>query len=325
MKDLSVIIVNWNSVNYLRECLASLFSSVRALEFEVIVVDNASYDGCDEMLRNEFPAAKFIQSTENLGFAGANNLGFSHSSGECLLFLNPDTKVVGDAISVMLRHLRTLPDAGAVGCKLLNSDGSIQTTCIQPFPTILNQFLDTDSLILRFPGLRIWGVRPLFFYSGRPEPVEVICGACIMTKRHVFERVGRFPEDYFMYGEDLDLCFRIRKAGFKSYYVGDASIVHHGGTSTKQIRANYLNIVLKRESIAIFLQKYRGKWVAILYRLTTGFASVVRLGILLLLFPAVAICRRMNSLARAFGKWSKVLSWSLGRERSAARTGCAKG
>jgi GT2 family glycosyltransferase len=322
--DLSIIIVNWNSADYIRKCLESIYNQTKDLNFEVIVVDNASYDGCSEVIGNEFPEAKFVQSNKNLGFAAANNLGFTHCSGESLLFLNPDTKVVGDAITIMLRHLRTLPDAGAVGCKLLNFDSSIQTTCIQPFPTILNQFLDTDYLILRFPGLRIWGVRPLFFYSGKPEPVEVICGACIMTRREVFERVGMFREDYFMYGEDLDLCFKIRKIGLKNYYAGDACVVHYGGRSAKQIKANYLNTVVKRESVAIFLQKHRGESVATLYRVSTVFASVIRLGILLLLFPAGAVCRRMDSIAAGFDKWSKVLSWSLGRERWAARPGCVK-
>jgi GT2 family glycosyltransferase len=321
MSLLSIIIVNWNSVKYLRNCLTSIVANTRDAAFEIIVVDNASYDGCDEMLKVEFPAVKFIQSTENLGFAAANNLGFSQSLGDNLLFLNPDTEVIGTSIDVMLSQLQGIPDAGAVGCKLLNPDRSVQTTCIQPFPTIMNQLLDTDFLILRFPGLKLWGVRPLFFYKGTPEPVEVISGACIMTKRGAFEKAGRFTTDYFMYAEDVDLCYKIRRVGFKAYYVGEVSIVHYGGASANSTDVSHFNTVVKRESVALFFEKYRGKLVSCLYRISTGFASIVRLSVVTVLFPLGAVSQRMQSLNKAFVKWTKVLRWSLGLEKWAGRLG----
>lgn len=321
MKLLSIIIVNWNSVKYLRECLNSVFVNIRNLSFEVIVVDNASYDGSDQMLKVEFPTVKFIQSAENIGFAAANNLGFSQSSGENLLFLNPDTQVTGPSINVMLSHLLAIPDAGAVGCKLLNSDGSVQTTCIQPFPTILNQLLDTDFLMLRFPGLKLWGIRPLFFYNGTPEPVEVISGACLMTKRNVFEKAGKFTTDYFMYAEDLDLCYKIRRAGFKSYFVGEASIIHFGGASANSTEVSHFNTVVKRESVAMFFDKHHGKWISCLYRISTGFASIARLIVVTALLPLGVVNHQMQSLNKAFIKWTKVLRWSLGLEKWAGHLG----
>ena len=167
--DLSIIIVNWNSVNYLGKCIQSIFASTQGFDFEVIVVDNASYDGCGEMLAASFPADKFIQSADNLGFAGANNLGFTHSSGENLLFLNPDTEILGSAVTDMLAALTTIPDAGAVGCRLLNPDRTVQTSCIQRFPTVLNQLLCTDYLIRHFSQFSMFGVRPLYFYGARPS------------------------------------------------------------------------------------------------------------------------------------------------------------
>ena len=313
--ELSIIIVNWNSVSYLRKCIESVFANTRGIDFEVIVVDNASYDGCGEMLATNFPAVKFIQSAHNLGFAGANNLGFSHSSGDNLLFLNPDTEILGSALDVMLAALAAIPNAGAVGCKLLNPDLTVQTSCIQRFPTVLNQLLDTDYLIRRFPQVSMFGVRPLYFYRGTPEPVEVISGACIMTKRHVFDAVHKFNTEYFMYAEDLDLCFKIRKAGFRSYYVGEASVIHFGGTSTAKV--THFNDVVKRESVAMFLQKHSSKPASSLYRLSTLFVSILRLCIAAMLL-AIGTPRGRASVDKTFQKWIKILRWSVGLEGWAA-------
>jgi N-acetylglucosaminyl-diphospho-decaprenol L-rhamnosyltransferase len=137
--ELSIIIVNWNSKDFVRKCVQSIMANLMDFAFEIIVVDGASYDGCGEMLMREFPEVRFIQSDKNVGFARASNLGFEQSSGNCLLFLNPDTEVVGPAISILRTALLELDQAGIVGAKLLNTDGSVQTSCIQAFPTILNQ------------------------------------------------------------------------------------------------------------------------------------------------------------------------------------------
>jgi GT2 family glycosyltransferase len=302
-------------VNHLRKCLQSIYSKTQGIEFDVIVVDNASYDGCDEMLATNFPAVKFIQSSHNLGFAGANNLGFAHSSGENLLFLNPDTEVRGSAINEMLSVLKSIPDAGAVGCKLLNQDLTLQMSCIQRFPTVLNQLFDTDYLIRRFPRLPMFGVKPLFFYAGTPEPVEVISGACIMTKRSVFEALNKFSTDYFMYAEDLDLCYKIREGGLKAYYVGGSTVVHFGGASAAKV--NHFNAIVKRESITMFLQKFSGRTSALLYRASTLLISLVRLLIIAMVL-AGGSSRRRDAAAGAFGKWTKIMRWSIGLEGWAA-------
>ena len=152
--DLSIIIVNWNSADVSAR-LPRLDLPFRAgIEFEVIVVDNASNDHCEQMLREEFPGVIFVQSGANLGFARANNLGFSHSTGEILLFLNPDTEVSDDSIVRMAHCLRATEGAAAVGARLLNTDGTLQTSCVQSFPTIANQLLDFDFLRRKFPTSR---------------------------------------------------------------------------------------------------------------------------------------------------------------------------
>jgi hypothetical protein len=313
--DLSIIIVNWNSAHYVRKCLEGIYSQTRGIDFEVIVVDNASYDRCAQIVNNEFPGVKFVQSSKNLGFAGANNLGFNYSSGKNLLFLNPDTEIIGPAINVMLSHLQSIPNAGAIGCKLLNPNGSVQTSCIQSFPTILNQMLDTDYLILRFPGWKIWGVRPLFFYHGKPQTVEVISGACMMIRRDVFEKINLFSTDYFMYSEDVDLCHKINESGYEIYYVGDAEMIHHGGGSSRHKHDNNFGIVLTRESKFKFFSKTKGKTYALLYKVSMTFVSLARLMVLLLLSPWLVFTTKRNTLYHTLRKWEKILRWSLGLEK----------
>lgn len=317
--DLSIIIVNWNSADYLKKCLRSIFDNTADLTFEVIVVDNASYDGCDELLKTHYPEVAFVQSDVNLGFAKANNLGFQRSVGENLLFLNPDTEIHGPAIGAMLSYLRTLPSAGAVGCKLVNSDKSIQTTSIQAFPTVLNQTLATDYLIHLFPKSNMWGVKPLFFETGSPEVVEVISGACLMVKRDVFQEVGMFSSDYFMYGEDIDLCYKIHCAGYHAYYVSTVEVVHYGGASCAESKVSEFNAIVKRESVKRFFRKHRGAPTALLFVMSTAIISVVRLSIVMIVIPFALALNKGSRVFEVFVKYWKVLRWSLGMEQWARR------
>lgn len=313
--DISIIIVNWNSAEYVRKCLESIYAETQGIDFEVIVVDNASYDGCAEMLNVSFPMVKFIQNKTNSGFACANNMGFGSSTGQSLLFLNPDTEILCSAINVMHFYLQSLPDAGCVGCRLLNTDLSLQTSCIQPFPTILNQIFGIEYLKLRFPEFKLWGIKPLFFNNGAPQKVEVVSGACMMINRNVFETIGMFSTDYFMYSEDVDLCYKIQQAGYKVYYVNDCVVVHHGGTSSKHTKVNNLNNVLIRESRLKYFKKTSGRLTAILYRFLIGVASIVRLIILLIITPIAILLHRTDLLYPKLIKWKNILRWALGREK----------
>lgn len=233
--NLSVIIVNWNSAEYTVSCVSSIEAETKNLEFEIIVVDNASTDDSCRVIQERCPKVKLIRSERNVGFARANNLGFRHSLGGILLFLNPDTELHGPAINLMFERLNSSADIGVLGCRLLNPDLSVQTSCIHRFPTILNQIADIELLRQRFPRLRLWGMRPLFLTDcGKPISVEAVSGACQMVKRDVLETVGLFSTDYFMYMEDLELCYRISQIGKKVCYLGCATIVHHGGQSSKK-------------------------------------------------------------------------------------------
>lgn len=308
--DLSIIIVNWNSKAYLRKCLASVFGTTCGLTFEVIVIDSASFDGCAEMLRSEFPQVGFLQSQENLGFAKSNNVAFQAVRGEYVLFLNPDTEILGTAISVLLSALKNLPQAGAVGAKLLNSDGTLQTSCIQAFPTVWNQLLGAELLRRWFPRSRLWGMAPLFEAGTEPRVVDAISGACVMLPRQLLCKVGVFSEDYFMYAEDIDLSYKVAKAGFRCYYVPTATVVHHGGGSS-QGAGSAKSSILMRESAWRFFRKIRGRYYGAAYRLSTLVAALVRLAVLILVFPFGVIGRRGGPWRTAFTKWKGILLWSV--------------
>jgi GT2 family glycosyltransferase len=307
--EVSIIIVNWNSADYVRKCLQSIYGFTGQVAFEIIVVDSASYDGCGEMLARDFPGVIFIQSPENVGFACANNLGAKRATGRNFLLLNPDTELRENSVRILADRLGSCPQAGAVGCRLLNADGSLQVSCVQALPTVLNQFLDAEEIRRLFPRWRIWGTGPLL--ATEPEPAEAISGACILIKREVFERIGGFSSHYFMYGEDLDLCFKIMRAGWRVYHVPETEIVHFGGGSTRRTVSNFSNVMM-RESVYRYLRHNRGAFSALSYKLAMGAASVVRMVVIL---PVLLIPRqRAAQPGHSFHKWLSILRWSLGSE-----------
>ena len=320
LPELSIIFVNWNSSHYLRACLASIYSATSGLDFDVIVVDNGSPSDDADQLKREFPGINLLKSKENLGFARANNLGFKSSAGRYVLFLNPDTRVIGLAIPTMLARLKSLPDAGIIGCRLLNSDLSIQTACIQRFPTVLNQVLNIELLRVRWPACKLWRIEPLFSDREEPSEVEVVSGACLMIRRDVFETVGLFSEDYFMYAEDVDLCFKIHKTGLKIYYVGDASVIHYGHGSTKQRDNNQWVAITQRKAIMQFCRKTRGPLYAWMYRVVMGVAAICRLTVMVPLLPLERIATEKQRLYSASRKWAAVLKWAIGLDDQAVRS-----
>jgi GT2 family glycosyltransferase len=277
-------------------------------------VDNASPDGRVDSLKERFPEVMVIKSQKNLGFAGANNLGFRNSRGACVLFLNPDTKLVNPAITVMLSHLKTLPNAGIVGCKLLNTDGSVQLSSIQKFPTILNQLLDVEYLQLRWPGCPLWDLTPLLSNDVKVCKVEVISGACMLFRREVFERIGMFSEDYFMYAEDIDLNDKARRAGFTNYYIGEARIIHHGGGSSARQSMTQWKTVMKYRAMVRYYRKTRGPFYEFLYRTAMGASALGRLLLLALAYPFGNLLFDRKSLKIAADKWTAVLKWAVGRQ-----------
>jgi N-acetylglucosaminyl-diphospho-decaprenol L-rhamnosyltransferase len=311
--DLSIIIVNWNSKDYLAKAIGSIEARPLGMSFEIVVIDSGSFDGCAEMLRETHPSVRFIQAPGNIGFARANNEAFSASCGQVLLFLNPDTEVVGGAIGELYRQLTRMPEAAIVGPKLLNSDGSVQDTCVRAFPTILNQVLDSDLLRTRFPRAGLWGKRTLLAQGDAPRNVDAVSGACLMMKRSLFEAVGKFSPDYFMYSEDMDLCLKAERAGFSIWYVPTAVVVHHGGASSSKTPASTFSAVMAFESQWRFFRKTRSSRYASLYRGAMFGASVLRVGALLLAWPLHGLHRDWWG-RYALRKWVARLRWTLGGE-----------
>ncbi|HEY6938286.1 MAG TPA: glycosyltransferase family 2 protein [Terriglobales bacterium] len=309
--DLSIIIVNWNSAEYLSHCLGSIFCNAGGLNFEVLVADNGSYDGCAEMLAQCFPQVHFLQLPRNLGFAAANDLAFAFSTGSNLLFLNPDTEVVGHALPLMLETLAVAPHAGIIGPRLVGPDFSPQWNCMRCVPTILNQLLDSSFSRRAFPGQ--WGFDVVARESHSPVSVQVVPGTCLMVRRDVFAQAGLFNRDYFMYVEDVDLCCQARKLGWKTYYAHDAVVIHHGAASSRRQEYSAFSAVLMRESVKKFFSATRGRFYAASYRASTGLAALCRL----LLGGAVWLVAdraQRPQWRAATTKWVRVLRWSLGLE-----------
>ena len=274
----SILIVNWKSKDYLRQCLCTVRATCGSIFPQIVVVDGASFDGCAEMLATEFPEVEFVQSRENIGFGRSNNLGFARVSGEALLLLNPDTELRENAVSLLLKHLEELPGAGILGVRLLNSDGSLQTSCVQSLPTPLNQALASESLRRLFPNSRLWGISAL--RQSAPSEVEAVSGACMMMRSETFRQVAGFNPDYFMYGEDMDLCARIRHLGLKVYHLPMVEIIHHGGRSSTGVFSKRTAVCM-RASVHRFIRAHQGAGSALGYRFLMSVSSLVRLALLL--------------------------------------------
>jgi len=320
MADLSIIIINWNSADYVLKCIETIKEQTVDTNYEIIVVDNASFDGIQERLSKLHPDVIFIQSHHNLGFARGNNLGAKYASGSVFLFLNPDTEIRDHAIDRLFNCIQDFSDCGALGAKLLNSDGSTQTSCVQAFPTILNQVLDAEAIRKLFPKSRLWGIAPLFSETRLPSEVDVVSGACLMIKRKVFEEVEMFSTEYFMYSEDVDLCYKVRKAGWKTYYVPFSIVVHHGGGSSSQVKVNTFSSIMMLESRWRFFKKTRPLWYCWLYRFSMVCVSVARLTLSFFSWPYFRVSRKADLAEAILKKWNARLLWSLGKQSLATRS-----
>lgn len=233
--DLSVIVASYNTGPLLRQCLESLGAALSPLETEVLVVDNRSTDGSQAMVERDFRWVTLIRNGRNTGFARANNTALELSSGRYVLLLNPDTLVPSGTLGPMVEFLDSNPEVGMAGCRLERPDGVLDEACKRSFPTpwsSLARFLALDRL---FPRSRTLGSYRCTWRDprGRYE-VDSVVGAFMLCRRRVLEEVGGLDEDYFMFGEDLDWCYRIKSSRWKVFYLGDRRVIHHKGAATAQ-------------------------------------------------------------------------------------------
>lgn len=233
--EISVIIVSYNVRDLLESCLQSLYTALTGIRHEVFVVDNRSDDGTVEMVGRRFPRVSLIASEENLGFARGNNLALAAARGEIILLLNPDTLVQEDTISSMLRFFDGNPDVGMAGCKIIKPDGTLELACRRSFPSPWVSFTKLSGLSSLFPRSPLFARYNLTYLSeDESYEVDAISGSFMMLRRTVYNAIGGLDESYFMYGEDLDYCYRTQKAGWKLFYVHSTKIIHYGGESTKR-------------------------------------------------------------------------------------------
>jgi GT2 family glycosyltransferase len=253
MIDLSIVIVNWNTKDLLIQCLKSIDQTLQSLKMEVFVVDNGSMDGSVELMREKYPGAIVIQNPINLGFAKANHRALVLSKGKYILLLNPDTELKEGAIETLMAFMDSHPRAGVAGVQLFNSDGSKQNS-IANFPSLATELLNKS--LLR------WFFRKTFLGKERnfSEPIEVdsVIGACMMVRLEAMEQVGLLDEDYFLFLEETDWCYRMMKAGWKVYHVPQAEVYHFQGKSAekekKRAKVEYYR------SRYQFFKKNRGSW-----------------------------------------------------------------
>ena len=253
--DLSVIIVNYNVKFFLEQCLKSVFRSGKDLDMEVIVVDNNSVDGSVNMIKEKFPQVKLIANKENTGFSKANNQGINISSGKYVLILNPDTIVEDDTLPKVVKFMDENPDAGGLGVKMLDGNGRFLPESKRSLPTPAVAFYKIFGLSSLFPKSKIFGKYHLgYLDNNKTHQVEILPGAFMLVRRKVLDEIGYLDEDFFMYGEDIDLSWRIIKAGYKNYYFPETRIIHYKGESTKKSSINYVIVFYK--AMVIFARKH---------------------------------------------------------------------
>ena len=233
--QLTVIIVNWNAREFLERCLKTVFASRFNGDFEVIVVDNHSSDNSVGFIRENYPQVRVIANRDNVGFARGNNQAIRESRGDYILLLNPDTEIEPDTLQVMVDFMNERPECGMAGCKVLDHDGTLQLACRRTIPTLSDAFFKLagfSRLLAHSPRFSRYNLT--YLPSDQVTPVDAVSGSFIMTRKEVVEKIGLLDERFFMYGEDLDWCWRARQSGYQNYYVPETSIIHYHGQSSKK-------------------------------------------------------------------------------------------
>jgi GT2 family glycosyltransferase len=252
---LSVVIVNYNVKHFLEQALYAVRKAINDIDAEVFVVDNHSADGSCEMVKRIFPEIILIENKENLGFSKANNQAIRQAKGEYILLLNPDTVVEESAFKKVLQFMDRTPDSGGVGVKMIDGKGHFLPESKRGLPTPSVAFYKMFGLAAVFPKSKKFGQYHLgFLDKNQTHEVDVLAGAFMMLRKKTLDITGLLDEDYFMYGEDIDLSYRITKAGYKNYYFPEATIIHYKGESTKRTSINFVFVFYK--AMIVFAQKH---------------------------------------------------------------------
>jgi GT2 family glycosyltransferase len=312
--DLTIVIVNWNGGALLMRCLESIRSRVGG-RVDVIVIDNDSTDGSREAAETAFPGFQILNSGSNLGFGRGNNLARGRVRTSLVLFLNPDTELLEGAVERSVACLREHPDVGALGCRMMEPDGTVQELGLQwdvtPW-TALIELLFVTSSSRRY--LQRWLPVADARRSGR---VAKLYGGFLMVRTSVLDAAGWFDERYFMYAEDADLSRTVRRLGWQLYYCADAAIVHVGGGVTAAAPSSFTQL-MQLESINKRIAKYQGSAAAALHRLVVAVGGTVRMAVLIAsrVIPRSRDARAATRWNTSFVKQQQLVLWSIGRRRA---------
>lgn len=304
---ISIVIVNYNVQHFLEQCLHSVFVALEGIDGEVWVVDNNSVDGSLSMLERKFPQVKLIANKENVGFARANNQALRQAEGEYLLLLNPDTLVEPDTFRLCLDFMDKTPDAGGLGVKMLDGNGNFLPESKRGLPVPSVAFYKIFGLSKLFPKSKKFGAYHLTYLDkDEIHSIDVLSGAFMLMRKSVLDKVGLLDEDYFMYGEDIDLSYRITLGGYKNYYFPKTRIIHYKGESTKKSSVNYVYVFYN--AMRIFAEKHFSNknarlfsWlinIAIAFRASLALLSRFLKAILLPLIDAVVIYGGVFALSK---------------------------
>jgi GT2 family glycosyltransferase len=265
--DMSIVLVCWNNKAYLEPCLQSLYQGGLRSSFDVVVVDNGSTDGSQAMLQEKYPEVLIIENDHNVGLGKASNQGIEATNGRYVLLLNNDTLVNGPSLDMLVEFLDAHPEAGAVGGKLLNPDGSFQSGYAD-FSTLREEFLISTHL-----GELLWPGYPSHFHESEIKSVGWLSSACLLVRRAALDKIGLLDESYFIYGDEADLQYRLNKAGWKVYFLPSSTIIHYGGRSMDRWRRR--KMVYRGKML--FYQKNYGPLRTGALRVLLGSLSVIKM------------------------------------------------
>lgn len=261
---LSISIVNWNTTDLLRNCLRSIRSNPPEADLQVIVVDNASSDFDEAAIRAEFPGVHIIANSDNTGYAHGNNQAIEASTGDYVLLLNPDTEVKPNALQTLIDFMENHPDAAACGAKLVRPDGTIDQ-CVRGFPAPLAIASEYLGLAKLFPNSRVLGAyRMTYFSFDHVAEVDQVMGSCMIISRKAIDAIGPIDEQFRIFFNEVDWCFRAKMAGWKIYFTPDAEVIHLGGQSTKQVKSA-MRLESMRSLRRFYEKHYKGRAFAPMY------------------------------------------------------------
>jgi len=293
MTDLTIGIVNWNTKELLKNCLESIINQTKGLNYSIWVVDNNSSDGSIVMIEENYPLVRLIKNTENVGFSKANNQILSACEGRYVLLLNSDTQVIGNALKGLVDFIEKHPDAGAVGCKILNEDGSLQTSCGR-FPGLLSIFFGGEFCNNLYR--KAFKNKTFFAEYGLAkadhhyfQEVDFVKGCCLLLRKSVLEKTGLLDENFFMYCEETDLCYRIKQKGMKIFYTPKPEVMHlDGQSSIYRDQTVYRNL----SSQEFYFRKHFGDLYAHGMKWIVAIGSLIRLPLFLIAYICVKKIKR---------------------------------